>query len=280
MTEVAAASAGTEQTSTEQTGQTEQASNAPWYGEVIPDDVKYLESKGWTGNDAPPKVFQSYKNLEKLFSQVKGDPNRVLMMPKDMANQDEVKEFYSKLGVPKDPSEYGFEPDNEGLKEYSSLAHQLNLNKDQAKGVYEWAQQVAQKQTEAQEAQFMEKSKMEMEDWKREQGATFEAKLATAKQAYATFPELKAHAPQLEKAMGTREFMNLMHGIGSKIGEAGSAGASGQSNFGMTPAQAKQSIQEFQGSHKFAALTNEMHPGHQAAIAEWKRLNEFAYPEM
>jgi len=284
MTEVAAASAGTEQTSTEQTGQTSQAANQAWYqawyGELPQDDLKYLESKGWTGNDAPPKVFQSYKNLEKLFSQVKGDPNRVLMMPKDMSNPEETREFYSKLGVPQDPSEYGFDPENEGLKEYASLAHQLNLNKEQASKVMDWAQQVAQKHNEAQQTEFVEKSKMEMEAWRKEQGSTYEAKLNAAKQAVNMFPELREQMDAIERSMGTHKFMNFMSSIGSKIGEAGSAGASGGSDFGMTPAQAKQAISEFQGSHKFAALTNESHPGHQAAIAEWKRLNEFAYPEM
>lgn len=279
MTEPAAAApAGTEPAA--QPAAQPQASNQPWYGQAEPDDIKYLESKGWTEPDAPVKVFQSYKNLEKLFSQVKGDPNRVLMMPKDMSNQEEVKEFYSKLGVPKDPSEYGFDPENEGYKEYAGLAHQLNLNKDQAKGVMEWAQQVAQKHEESKEAQFIENSKQELDSWRKEQGATYDEKIAIAKQAYTVFPELKANAEKIERALGTREFMNLMTNIGSKIGEAGSAGAGGNSDFGMSPSQAKQSIQAFQGdNNKIAALANEMHPGHAAAKAEWVRLHQFAYPE-
>jgi hypothetical protein len=283
MTEAAAVSTGTEQgTSQEQTGQsTGQASNQTWYGEVPQDDLKYLESKGWTGNDAPPKVFQSYKNLEKLFSQVKGDPNRVLMMPKDMANKEEAAEFYQKLGVPKDLSEYGLDLNHEGQKEYAEFAHSLNLNKEQAKNVMDWAQQKAAAHQESQEKEFIEKSNSEMSDWKREQGATFEAKLNTAKQAYSAFPELKEAAGALEKSLGTKAFMNLMHSIGSKIGEAGSAGAANNGgDFGMTPSAAKQAIAEFQGSTRFQALTNESHPGHQAARAEWQRLNQFAYPEM
>lgn len=279
MTEPAAAApAGTEPAA--QPAAQPQASNQPWYGQAEPDDIKYLESKGWTEPDAPVKVFQSYKNLEKLFSQVKGDPNRVLMMPKDMSNPEETRELYSKLGVPKDPSEYGFDPENEGLKDYANLAYQLNLNKDQASKVMEWAQEVAQKHNESQETQFVEQSKQAFEDWRKEQGATYEAKLATAKQAYTLFPELKNHADKLERAMGTKDFMNLMTTIGSKVGEAGSAGASGNSDFGMSPSQAKQSIQAFQGdNNKVSALANEMHPGHAAAKAEWVRLHQFAYPE-
>lgn len=286
MTEASAASAGTEQASQQsdqsgqQSGQTQQASNSPWYGEVTPDDVKYLESKAWTGDDAPPKVFQSYKNLEKLFSQVKGDPNRVLMMPKDMSNPEETREFYSKLGVPKDPSEYGFDPENDGLKEYASLAHQLNLNKDQASKVMEWARGVADKHRESEVTKFQEQSKQEMEDWRREMGSTYEAKVSAAKQAANMFPELKEHMGDIEEKMGTKKFMSFMSSIGAKIGEAGSAGAAENANFGMTPSAAKQSIQEFMGTHKMADLSNESAPGHQAAKAEWLRLHQYAYPEM
>ena len=292
MSEAAAAQAGTDtgatNQSTEATGQPagQSQNDASWESSFDSESKNWVASKGWSGKKADevlPLALKSYQNSEKLISQIKGDPNRILVMPKDMTNKEEVAALYEKLGTPKDTEGYGFDPKNEGLLAYAQKAKELNLTKEQAQGVFAWADEIRQQQEQVQEqeeAQWEESSKAELAQWQKEMGAAYEEKLNVAKSAFNAFPEIKKHSSEIERVLGTREYMNLVYSLGAKIGEAGAAGPnpSNVSGGGLTPSQAKQAIQELNAT-KSRELLDMSHPGHSAAKAELQRLSKFAYVE-
>src|SRR5574343_370581 len=89
------------------------AANQPWHSTLDPDSQNWLAAKGWK-KDNPAEIIgpivNSYRNAEQLISKVKGEPDRIVVMPKDFNNQEEVSAYYEKIGVPKDIAGYGITP--------------------------------------------------------------------------------------------------------------------------------------------------------------------------
>jgi hypothetical protein len=290
MTDAAsAASAGTDQgagntasnTNTSTATTTNSAANENWYpADTAPDDIKYMESKAWTGKDAPVKIFKSYQNAEKLISQIKGDPDRIIVMPKDMTNKEEVAAYRSKMGIPNDPKEYEIEGDTEFMNEFRNMAFEKGMSKDNAKAVLDWAKTVAERAPEMEAQKFLQESETQLNDFKKETGAKYDEKIQAGKTAFAMFPSLKENAGAMEKSMGTKAFLGLMADIGSKLGEATAAGATqNSSSGGMSAESAKQAIQQMQADrNKVADLMDSGRPGYQATKSEWDRLHKIAYP--
>lgn len=262
-------------------------SNDAWYSSYDSETKNWLDSKGWSDPDpikSLQKIIPSGRNAEQLISKIKGDPSRILVMPKDMNNADEVSAFYEKLGVPKDIKDYGLDIENPNMKSFVEMAQKAGIPKEAAGKFTEWAKSIAEQSQIAEVQKYQETSASEMQEWQREMGTNFDAKMQAAKTAFTAFPELKENSADIEKAMGTKKYMTFMSSIGSKIGEAGAAGAGGaggNGDGGMTPSAAKQAIQAIQmDSVKSSALLDDSHPMHSVIKAEWIRLHGFANPQM
>lgn len=277
MSEAAAAQAGTEQGATGQpTGQQTQA----WFDSLDPDTRAWSESKGWADPDPVkvlPKILQSGRNAEQLISKIKGDPNRIVVLPKDPNNVEEMSAYREKMGIPKDITEYGFDMEKPEGQKFAELAHKVGMTKEAANEFMTMAQTLVAEKEAAKAQEYQQQSAQEMADWKREMGATAEQKIQVAKQAFKAFPQIAERSAEIEAAMGTKAYMAFLADLGSKIGEAGSAGANqSSSNMGMTPQMAKQKIQEiYLDSNKRSALMDDTHPGHAGAKAELLRLNQY-----
>ena len=71
---------------------------AAWYGDAHKDIVG---AKQWQD---PDSVIESYVNLEKLFGADKA--GRTIVIPKDENDQEGLKAFRAKIGVPEAPEAY------------------------------------------------------------------------------------------------------------------------------------------------------------------------------
>lgn len=291
MTDAAsAAPAGTEQTAAPaETSQPTESSNQPWHSTLDADTKNWAASKGFTKDNAGDVVIpllNSYRNAEKLISQVKGDPDRIVLMPKDFANEKEVREYYDKIGVPKDVGGYGL-PANDGETELDDMLKgfaEVSLKHGAPKGAVE--QQVAYYRNyikgiqERNEAEFQASKKAQFAEFESESGPALEQNRSYAAAAMQKFPELDEFAEVIERHVpgGAKKLLSYMVKVGQSIGEHKAIGVGNDpSGGGMSVDAAKEALGKFNlDATKRAALTNESHPAHKAVKEEFMRLNRLA----
>lgn len=169
-----------------------------------------------------------------------------LVLPADGANPEEWDAFYTKLGRPGKAEDYRIElpegDSGEMAKAMAPVFHQMGLNQRQvdglAKGWNAFAAQ-AQEQFKAQEAQqakeqeaaALVKNQAEADALKKEWGENHTANTELAARAVRQFIP-KEHATAvisaLEKTIGTKATITMLHGIGKGLAEDSAAGLEGR----------------------------------------------------
>lgn len=270
-------------TSTEST-----PANAPWHSTLDPEMAQWAESKGWKKDD-PNEVLlpalKSYRNSEKLISQIKGDPDRIIVMPKDMENADEVAAFKQKLGVPASIEEYEVEvTDDTPLTQVAlDIAYKHNFPKE---GVQTLIKEVSAKAAEIEEAREAKtkaegeaKFNKELDETIQSLGQALEQTKMFGRAARKMFPELSTHEDAIVSQIGPKAYIELMAKIGKSMGEHESVGVGDAADNGaMSRDSAVQGIRQMQQDEaKMKALWDDSMPTHAAVKAEWDRLHNLAY---
>lgn len=112
------------------------------------EDEQLQSSKSLDKFQTVQDMAKSYVNMEKKFGK---DPDKLVELPSENASDEVKAEFYKRLGVPDDPSEYGFEKstelpedievDDQLLEGAKQLAHKYNMPKEAFSGlVNDWLQ--------------------------------------------------------------------------------------------------------------------------------------------
>ena len=238
---------------------------ANWWGSDSADDKGYIENKGWRG---PNDLLTAYRGLEKVVGRDK------LVLPKDSADAEGWNRVYDALGRPKDPNEYQL-PVPDGMDrgfadKFAGVFHELGLNVEQGRKLAgRWNEMVGE-MAAADNARFATQSKAEVQaihkELGQEQAAAYFNQVNLAAQAFGLGKgEIKA----LERALGTRRMLDLMHRMGDGLGEDTASG-DGQGGGQMTPERAKARVAELQGD---AAWRKRFQEGDAAARSEMERLN-------
>jgi len=104
---------------------------------------KFASDPVFQGFDSVDKVFEDFKGMKEYQDSIK--TNGYLVKPNEKSTPEEINAFYSSLGKPESPAEYGFEAPSdlpEGLDysderaaRFAQRSHELNLTKEQAQGV-------------------------------------------------------------------------------------------------------------------------------------------------
>lgn len=237
----------------------------------------YIQNKGW---DNPMKVVDSYRNLEKLLGADKA--NNAVVIPKHDADPKEWGAVFDKLGRPSAPDGYKVPLPEGGDKAVheASLAkfHELGLTKNQGEQLANWYNGLVGENMKAMEAQRAAAFQQEDAAVRQEWGAAFTQNLAQAQAAARGLGLDATTIDKLSDALGHKATMNLLHKIGSRMGEDTFVTGTGDTAFGsaMTPAQAKSQIQSLMGDKDFVGKYMK---GDAGAKAEMQRLHQFAYPE-
>lgn len=208
------------------------------------DDLKgYVQNKGFKD---PAAVVDSYRNLEKLV----GVKDKLLQVPDNLGDEKAMESVWNKLGRPEKPEGYGFkaaEGEEKFTKWASETFHKLGLNSNQAKALMESYGQMSQaEQAEIQNGIKANNEKMASE-LKTKWGAAHDQNLKIASTAAQQFGIDADTLTKIEGAMGFAKTMDLLHTIGSKIGEAtfeGGDGAKGGFGKVLTPSQAQTKLSE------------------------------------
>jgi len=253
--------------------------------------INYSEFIDAQGNFAAP-VAGKFKNFEGLVKgyesaqKLLGAQGDKVPVPNENSSEEEWAHFWEKVGRPADPSGYTFEVDEgvkrlegvydeEGMKAYAQLAHQVGLTPKQAQaiaGKYFEGMALQHKQFEEQQKATLEAYTEELaKDWgpkdsprwkKNEQLADvgMDALGITAEDV-AAMPE--ARSPAFLKAMVRVAGMIKERPTAGIGGENGAQGAFGND----IEAQIKAITHDLNGPYH-----KREHPGHDDAIKQVERL--------
>lgn len=235
-----------------------------------------IQTKGWK---SPADVVGSYTNLEKLLGADKA--GRALVPPKDDAPAEEWGAFYTKLGRPEKADGYKLPvPDGDSgafAKTAASWFHDAGLTAKQAETLAaKWNQHVGGTM-HAQQAEFEQKSAVDLQDLQREWGDQFEAQSELARRAIREAGLSKEEGQAIERALGLGKAAKVFAFLGKQFAEAPVKGGEGASSsrFGATPEDARARIASLKGDQEWTARYLK---GDSDARAEFERLHRIAYP--
>jgi hypothetical protein len=245
-----------------------------WTDSLSEDARGYVQTKGFKD---PASVLESYRNLEKL----RGVPeDRLLKLPKE-ADKDAWGEVYSKLGRPKEASEYKFDSlgDNinpDFIKGMSNAFHEAGLNQAQTEKILSTYKEFSESLSQNIATERTQSVKAQESNLKAEWGAAFDKNVNVARKAAHEFGLDATMVTKLESALGLDKTMMLLKDIGSKLGEDSFvAGNSTTSSFGnMEPAEAKHRIASLKNDKEFIG---KIISGNADAKNEWERLHKYAF---
>ena len=242
-----------------------------WTAAFDEDTNAYVSNKGWK---EPQDLLMSYRNLEKFA----GGAKNLLELPPEDASPEQLDAFYTKLGRPASPDEYGIRPpegaDPELTNWFKGTAHKLGLSAKQAQALYgEWngMSGAMQEKLQAQQAQESEKA---IGSLKQEWGQAFDTNIGAGRRAVAALGLDAGKLAAYEEKLGTAEMLKLFATLGSKMGEDSFAGERGEGGFGTTPAQAKAQIADLKLDKGFM---DKYLSGDKDAVSKMSRLMEAAY---
>lgn len=231
---------------------------AQWF-----DGFTDAETKGWVqsvGLKTPEAAAQKAWHLEKLLGADKA--GRGFVLPKDDKDEAGWNGLYAKLGRPDKPDGYGFKAEGADAELITAAAgefHKLGLSAKQAQGVMAWAQAqnaaIAEKAGKADE-EFAAKSETEFADLKKAWGANADKNIEQARRAARAFlPKEGADQvmDKIERALGTRAFLELFQRIGEGLGEGDIPGGGDGGEFGITVEGARAKLAELRKDTAFVA---------------------------
>ena len=247
------------------------SANSVWTAAFDEDTNAYVSNKGWK---EPSDLLMSYRNLEKFA----GGAKNLLELPPEDASPEQLEAFYTRLGRPADPEEYGLRPpegaDPELTNWFKGTAHKHGLTAKQAQALFtEWngMSGAMQEKLQAQQAQESEKA---IGTLKQEWGQAYDQNISAGRRAVAALGLDAGKLQAYEDKLGTAEMLKLFATLGSKMGEDSFAGDRSEGGFGMTPAQAQAQISDLKLDKGFM---DKYTSGNRDAIAKMTRLMEAAY---
>ena len=214
-----------------------------WMGELSPETLSYVESKGKGSGEeshqqwnSPGDLVDSYRNLERMVGgQIK--------IPDD-GDEKAWESLYGKLGRPDAPDGYTLGDPVEGLPEgmeawYKDIAHGMNLNDTQAKYGYGKMAEYVNAMNAEQENAIKERDSAQMTELRNEWGAGYDAEISEGKKAAKAFGFSADEIDGIARVIGVgdtlRRFAKMGHAIGEHTADGGGGGGD---NFSLTKEQA------------------------------------------
>ena len=257
----------------------EQVASEDWR-DSIPEDIK---------NDPSLADIKDVGGLAKSFvhAQHMIGSDKVVI-PSREASQEELDNFYNKLGRPETSD--GYETPKENMPEvplddqmqvrFFEEAHRIGLNKQQAAALMRWQAQETHNSIEKIDSDGELALLRATETMQKEFGKAYEQNLNMAKNAAKEFGgealvELLDTTGLGNEPAIIRAFAN----IGKAISNDEIVGGGGRQGFMMSPAEAKQQITNLKRDPNFmASYTDSDHVAHKETVEEMARLFALAPP--
>ena len=242
----------------------------PWYGQVDEVTQGYIGNKGWKGAS---DVINGYRNLEKLMGHDRA--GRTVTIPKE---GEDTTDFYTKLGRPSDADGYKFqiEGDESDLaKWFREQSFQHNLSQDQAAGLMNQFNARMDQLSKDSETDQAAEFDNQMSELKRDWGSAYDANMNAAKKAANKFGFTEQDIDAMEKAMGPKALFHRMSDIGRALAEDSFETGNRESNFHLSPAEAKSRIEDLKLDDSFM---QKYMAGERTAVEKWSKLFQAAFP--
>lgn len=212
----------------------------------------------------------------------------VIKLPGEKATEQELNDFYSKLGRPADATAYTptVQPKVENLLDKPVLEamqtqfHKLGLSEAQGKGILDAYMGILNTGFEASEAQQTATREQGVATLKQEWGPQFDNNVKTAQLALRQLGGDELVAEINASGFGNNvAFIKFMHTVGMKLLDDSAVGGEGGGAFGGTPMAAQAELERLKLDNEFqAALNTQAHAGHKAAVDKWLDLHKKAFP--
>ena len=265
------------------TDTSEEAPKEPGWLESIPEE--YRDKPAFTKYKSLDEFAKGYDNVNKMV----GNSVRI---PTEDSNDEEINEFYSKLGRPESGDKYSYERPEmpEGVpysedaeKAFFQLAHSKGLTQDQASSILDYYNQFTVNSTIDQKREADELYAKGEADLKKVWGIKgYENNVAIAQRAVREYGDEELDKLLTETNLGNNPaVIKAFYKIGSKLQEAKPLDSDYNSSF-LDKSQATSEIDGMikNKNHKFHdAYWDTKHPEHKEALAYRDRLYNMAYAE-
>jgi len=235
----------------------------------------WAEAKGLQ-NGSFENVLGSYHNLEKMVGADKA--GRTVTMLGDDATQEQVNEFYGKLGRPEAADGYSVmlpegQTDDTRLNMMRNAAHGIGITDKQFSALAEadaaYIDAIGQGHADKQAVSAADAEVTLRKEW----GAAFDQKIAGIDVAAHKLGLSDEHLTGLREAMGPVAAMKFVDGLNDRVGDheydTGERSIPGH----KTPDRAKAELSELSMNKEFMdAWLDKSHPGHEAAVEKKAQL--------
>lgn len=243
---------------------------APWYSDLPVEMHPTIQTKGWKD---PAAVVDSYVNLEKLLGADRA--GRTITLPTDKSTPEEIAAFQAKLGVPEKADGYEIKLPEGADPTFANSMRAAFKEAGIPKAAGEKIASIYQQQEAAAQQAFIQQSDADVRALQGEWGTEFEGNLEIAGQGARALglgdPKLR---DSLERAVGTKNMLTMLHRVGQMVSEhggprLGSDGSKG-ATFGLTKEAADSRIEQLKNDAEFQArLQSPNAKVREKAMEEW-----------
>lgn len=251
--------------------------------ETLPEDLQNEPSLASIQDIA--SLAKSYVHAQKMVGADK------IVLPGENPTEDELNEFYTKLGRPETADKYELTrpqniPENFPLSEdlekgFRESAHKVGLTSKQTNDIYNWfinteLETYNNMKRESDDAVAAAEKQLRT-DW----GTAYDKNVDQVERLINTFgtDELKT----VLKDSGLNNNVHIIRFLGKITEQLSEDTLKGEAPAGfdiMTPAAAQEKIKELRLDKKFMeAYMSPKNPGHKEALEKMEKLYNFAYPE-
>jgi len=209
----------------------QEASSQAGWGNLSESDLKVVEDKGWK---SPQDLLKSYQEMEKLSS------NKISIPKAD--DEEGWKKLNARLGCPETIDGFEIsdvaEADKPFIDDFKKVGLETGLRSNQVDKIYQWYKARQEKAVQDFNAQ-VEKDKEEV---KAEWGDDYSKNEALMQRGVRILGLEEDALTNIEVAIGTKAFMNMLKRFGEMASEDTAKGLSGQ---GSIPSSEEMSTEDW-----------------------------------
>ncbi len=251
-----------------------------WANGLSEAQMAFLEVKGF---QVPGSLIDSYQNLESV---AKSPEDKIFRIPRE-GDQEAWNKAYSRLGRPDDPTGYeiptpeGEDPETGQTRQLTKMFHEIGLSKAQAKTLIDRTHTTAQEKASVLAERQVSQNREELTELKSEWGVAYDQRLQIVDKAADQFNISQEDLGTLRSTLGLKRTLNLLHDIGSKLGEDSFVPSSGgqRGPERLSPAAATEKLKMLKGDaewvNRYYNLDKEAMKEHDALLLMSQGLTEF-----
>ena len=257
----------------------EDAVDTSWQSRYLSEDLRENDTLG---------KFEDVGSLGKSYLELQKMVGSRIKIPTDESSDDEVNDFYSKVGRPDSPDKYvvnlpeGTDYDNELIGQFYEVAYKNGLSNKQAQSAIEFYNHINADMSINHESQ-MQQSRVDSEASLKKEWVIgdYNKKLALSKKAFKRFADEDLKEFVDKTGMSNNVAMiRFLYKIGNAFSDP-EMGGLGKDSANVDADSAKLEISSIMkdSKHKYnAALFDGSHPKHKEAVAYRDHLYDIAYP--